>query len=131
MRFRFAGLSNDDFERWVARNRSAGQSLDRAGYLKLDQPSVKEAVRRYARVDADLYGAIVERCVEEGKMCQRQMMAIDEAGGLGKAGLSGVSRTNWRGTERSVVAALCTPVDPEGRLSLAGAATAATTSTVR
>jgi len=47
-------------------------------------------------------------------MCQSQMMAIDAAGGLGKGGVQGVERQAWRGTQRAVVAAMCTPADPYG-----------------
>ena len=115
MRFTFLGLADDDFERWVARNREAGNRLDRADYLKLEQPSQREPVRRYSSVDPTLYDAIVDRCVGPGQMCQHQMMAIDDAGGAGKGGLAGVTRVPWRDGERRVVEALCTPADSEAR----------------
>ena len=41
-------------------------------------------------------------------------MAIDAAGGLGKGGVQGVERHAWRGTQRTVVAAMCTPANPYG-----------------
>ncbi|HEY9027964.1 MAG TPA: ubiquinol oxidase subunit II [Burkholderiaceae bacterium] len=111
MRFAFLGLSSDDFTRWVARNRDGSSTLDRGAYRTLEQPSEREPVRRYARVDTSLYDAIVNRCVQPGQMCQHQMMAIDAAGGAGKAGLTGVTRQSWRGAERTVVAGLCTPTN--------------------
>jgi len=100
---------------------SHGNLNTRAAYLQLEQPSQREPVRRYASVEDGLYGAIVDRCVDANKMCQHQMMAIDAAGGLGKAGVVGVTRQPWRAAQgdqaavqRTVVAALCTPANPTG-----------------
>lgn len=109
MRFKFLGLSPADFEQWVQKTKSSGAVLDRPDYLKLEQPSEREPVRRYAQVDAGLYVAILNRCVDVSKMCMGQMMAIDEAGGAGKGGVSGLSRKPWRDTQRSYVTAMCTP----------------------
>lgn len=109
MRFKFHGLSNEDFNAWVEKNKASGDALTRATYLKLEQPSEREPVRRYATVDKDLYDAILNRCVEEGKMCMGQMMAIDASGGLGKGGVEGVTSKAWRTGERTYVASLCTP----------------------
>ena len=118
MRFSFLGLSDADFAKWVESNRAQGQTLDRAAYLKLEHPSEREPVRRYASVEKGLFGAILNRCVDGDKMCLHQMMAIDAAGGTGKAGVAGLIRKPWRNgegqTERSVVAALCTPANPGG-----------------
>jgi cytochrome o ubiquinol oxidase subunit 2 len=114
MRFAFHGLPDADFGRWVERNRAEGATLGRVDYLKLEQPSEREPVRRYAKVDPKLYPAILDRCVDGRQMCQSQMMAIDAAGGLGKGGVQGVERQAWRGTQRAVVAAMCTPADPYG-----------------
>ena len=116
MRFKFHALSNDDFDKWVASNKSEGQSLDRAAYLKLEEPSKRDGVRRYAKVDADLYGAILNRCVEANKMCMNQMAAIDARGGMGKGSVAGLTCSPWAPSEggpqeRTVVAALCTPVN--------------------
>ena len=115
MRFAFHGLTPVEFERWVEGNRAAGAALDRNAYLKLEQPSAREPVRRFASVDKDLFDAAVNRCVDRSKMCLGQMMAIDEAGGGGKAGTAALARLPWRGSERTVVAGLCTAADPEGR----------------
>ena len=114
MRFKFLGLSPGDFERWVQSNKTAGNSLDRSDYLKLEQPSEKEPVRRYATVDAGLYEAILNRCVDGSKMCMGQMMAIDAAGGLGKGSIDGLSAKPWRDVQRTYVAALCTPNNLSG-----------------
>ncbi|WP_416136207.1 ubiquinol oxidase subunit II [Aquabacterium sp. A7-Y] len=119
MRFKFHGLSHADFERWVAGNKAQGEALGRANYLKLEQPSEREPVRRYASVDRGLWDAIVNRCVDGSKMCMSQMMAIDAAGGLGKGSIDGVGRKAWRQSQRSYVTALCTPDNPRG-LAAAG-----------
>ena len=114
MRFKFLGLSSSDFERWVESNKTAGKSLGRSDYLKLEQPSESEPVRRYATVDASLYEAILNRCVDSSKMCMNQMMAIDAAGGLGKGSIDGLSAKPWRDAQRTYVAALCTPNNLSG-----------------
>ena len=115
MRFRFRGLTEGDFDQWVQSNRDAGGQLTREAYLQLEKPTEREPVRRYATVDPKLFDAIVNRCVEPGKMCMGQMMHIDAQGGAGKGGIVGVSRQPAaNGREREVVAALCTPDNPTG-----------------
>ena len=83
MRFRFHGMSQADFDGWVAQNRAANKVLQRADYLELERPSEKEPVRRYSAVAPGLYQAILNRCVDSSKMCMDEMMAIDAGGGLG------------------------------------------------
>jgi cytochrome o ubiquinol oxidase subunit 2 len=114
MRFKFLGLSPADFERWVQSTQNAGGELARPDYLKLELPSEKEPVRRYASVDPSLYEAILNRCVDSSKMCMGQMMAIDAAGGLGKGSVDGLSSKPWREARRTYVAALCTPNNLNG-----------------
>lgn len=116
MHFKFHGLTNEEFARWVETNKADGNKLTREGYLKLEQPSIKEPIRRFASVEPGLWSAIVDRCVDGRKMCSSQMMAIDAAGGAGKGGLAGTMRSGWRdidgaARERTVVAALCTPTN--------------------
>jgi cytochrome o ubiquinol oxidase subunit 2 len=119
MRFATHSVSDADFAKWVGQVKAtgkqaqgAGQSadaptpegpspqplggnLDRAAYLELEKPSEKVPVIRYASVDADLYDAIVDMCVEPGKMCTSEMMAIDARGGLGKEGIRNVSMLSY------------------------------------
>ena len=83
MRFTFQGLDQPGFERWVAVARQSGETLDRGRYLVLERPSEKTPVMRFAQVDAQLWPAILGMCVEPGKMCMGEMMAIDRTGGLG------------------------------------------------
>jgi cytochrome o ubiquinol oxidase subunit II len=64
MRFKFHGMSEGDFARWIQTAKASGQTLDRDGYLVLERPSEHEPVRRYASVSPDLYEAIVARTEE-------------------------------------------------------------------
>ena len=81
MRFRFLGLSKQDFQQWVAKVKASGGDLNRQTYDTLNQPSRAEPVHYYARYSPDLYQRILNRCVDPGQMCTRQMMAIDAHGG--------------------------------------------------
>jgi cytochrome o ubiquinol oxidase subunit 2 len=115
-------MNTADFDNWVQQTRDGGGELNRPAYLKLEQPSEKEPVRRYAKVDGDLYDAILNRCVESNRMCLKDMMAIDEKGGLGKAGTYNVAtnastrvRLGLADTPaRNYVGAVCTPANPTG-----------------
>ncbi|WP_249681259.1 ubiquinol oxidase subunit II [Roseococcus pinisoli] len=121
MRFRFRGLSAEDFQGWVSEVRGSAQALDRPGYLALERPSENVPARHFSRVDADLFDAIVNMCVEPGKMCMHDMMSIDAQGGLGVAGIGNVQRLAYdRGAgrgralfpERTVVSSICTLPGP-------------------
>ena len=86
MRFAFHGVSDADYDTWVAKVRESGQTLDRTTYLALAQPSENNPVAHYAGVDANLFRLILNMCVEEGRMCMNEMAAIDARGGAGLAG---------------------------------------------
>ncbi len=88
MRFTFHGLADADYRAWVDAAKAGGGTLDRAGYLQLERPSENVPVRRYAAADPGLYRAILNLCVEPGKMCMDEMAAIDARGGLGMAGIA-------------------------------------------
>ena len=108
------------FARWVESHKASKDELTRAVYMTLEQPSAREPVRRYGRVDPKLFDAVLNRCVDAAKMCMNEMMAIDAAGGMGKQGLAYLERKPWRDTERPYVAtALCTPDNPTGSPLLA------------
>lgn len=77
MRFKFHGFDQAGFDKWVADVKAGGATLDRATYMQLEKPSIKEPVRHYASTDASLYSKIVDMCVEPGKMCMSEMMAMD------------------------------------------------------
>jgi cytochrome o ubiquinol oxidase subunit 2 len=63
MRFKFHGMSGADFDQWVGQARASGRTLDREGYLQLEQPSENEPVRRYEKVTTGLFDDIVARTV--------------------------------------------------------------------
>jgi cytochrome o ubiquinol oxidase subunit 2 len=80
-------------------------------------------VRRYATVDPTLYKAILNRCVEPGKMCMSEMMAIDAKGGLGKEGVKNTLPLTYDkyarrgavfGADPSYVASVCTIDELDG-----------------
>jgi len=113
MRFAYHAYEQADFDAWVARVKSAGQSLGREGYLELEKPSVREPVRYYASVDAELYQAVLNRCVDPRRMCMHEMMAIDAGNGAGRTGMEGLevrSRGDVRG-RKFVQSAMCSSDD--------------------
>ncbi|MFD1703563.1 ubiquinol oxidase subunit II [Methylopila henanensis] len=121
MRFKFHGVDQAGFDAWVAKAKESGQTLDRAGYLELEKPSVREPVKLYANVENDLFDAILNMCVDTQKMCMKDMMRIDAQGGMGKAGLGNVfalqydkprSRSGHTAPQKRFIAAVCTPEAP-------------------
>ncbi len=91
MRFKFHGMADADFGRWVEGVRGSEDSLTRAMYLELEKPSVRNPVKHFATVDNKLYDAILNRCVDTERLCMDQMMALDAAGGLGLDGLNSLA----------------------------------------
>ncbi|QRX82410.1 ubiquinol oxidase subunit II [Glaciimonas sp. PAMC28666] len=75
MRFKFHGMTQDNFDKWVQSAKTSGDTLKRVDYLQLEKPSQRDPVRHYGTVDADLYHAIVNRCVEPNQLCMDKMMA--------------------------------------------------------
>ena len=117
MRFAFHGLSDQAFDQWVTQARTAPATLSRENYLDLEKPSENEPVRHYASVDPGLFGAILNLCVERGKMCMNEMMSIDAKGGLGLAGVRNTLPLQYDklarrgavfGNDPSYVASICT-----------------------
>jgi len=88
MRFPFYGMTARDFEAFVANAKAEGGELSSPVYLELERPSENEPARRFAAVDPNLFKAILNLCVEPGKMCMSEMTAIDAKGGLGMAGIN-------------------------------------------
>ncbi|TVV72024.1 ubiquinol oxidase subunit II [Sphingomonas solaris] len=80
MRFRFYGMDDAGFAAWVARNRAAGGTLSRANYMKLEKPTEKVPVMRFASVAPGLFDAVVNQCVRPGTTCMSDMMGHDAAG---------------------------------------------------
>lgn len=84
MNFRFLGVSNGEFDAWVAKAKAEGKPLSRQDYLTLEKPSEREPVRYFSAVDNGLYTSILNMCAVPGKMCMNEMMHIDAMGGAGK-----------------------------------------------
>jgi cytochrome o ubiquinol oxidase subunit 2 len=123
MRFAFRGFASADFDKWVADVKAGGGALGRSDYLVLERPSENAPVRKFASVDADLYHAILNMCVEPGKMCMDEMRSIDEKGGLGLASAQNVMPLEYdkytrRGAvlspAKTFVASVCTKKNPKG-----------------
>ncbi len=125
MRFKFHGLSQADFDKWIESVKASADQLDRAGFIELEKPSVRVAPRKYGSTPADLYDAILNRCVDSAKMCVKDMMRVDAQGGMGLAGLGNVFSLAYDQPRRQgahvapqarYVAAICTPEAPrDGR----------------
>ncbi|WP_284313891.1 ubiquinol oxidase subunit II [Labrys miyagiensis] len=90
MHFKFHGLDQAGFDQWIQKAKSSGSALDRASYQVLEKPSENEPVRYYNSVDGDLYHAILNLCIEPGKMCLDKMMSVDAKGGLGMESINNV-----------------------------------------
>ncbi|MCJ1961062.1 ubiquinol oxidase subunit II [Novosphingobium mangrovi (ex Hu et al. 2023)] len=99
MRFPVRSVDDAGFASWVADVKDGGEkaagTLDAPKYLDLEKPSENVPAMHFANVDAKLYGRIVDMCVEPGKMCMSEMMAIDARGGLGKAGIHNVEMLTY------------------------------------
>jgi len=77
MRFKYHAVSDEEFEAWVKSTRDNADSLDRTSYVELEKPSEREPVRRYGKLDPELFEAIVNRCVVPGTVCMKDMMVAD------------------------------------------------------
>lgn len=106
MRFKARALDDAGFDAWVAQAAAGNETLDRARYLELAQPSQSVPPMTFAQVDPELFQRVVNRCVEQGRMCMAEMMALDAQGGLGLAGIANVALLadpDARGTARPVL----------------------------
>ncbi len=119
MRFVVRSVEQGEFDRWIASVRAQNESLTRDRYLALAKPSQNEPVRRFSTVHERLFDYILGACVEPGRMCAHDMMAIDRRGGLGPASaLNVVRRPEGRravfGSDYSHIAGQCKlpPADP-------------------
>jgi len=77
MHFKFHSMKAEDFAHWVQASKSETTALNRADYLQLEKPSLRDPVRRFGTVDAELFHAVLNRCVESGKVCLDKMMAYN------------------------------------------------------
>jgi cytochrome o ubiquinol oxidase subunit 2 len=79
MNFKFHGLSDADFEQWVAKAKASGTALSRDTYRELAKDSERDPVKLFSSVDDALYSRILNRCVEDGQTCMHEIMAKDAA----------------------------------------------------
>ena len=77
MRFKFHGLDQAGFDAWVQKAKADSSKLDRAEYLKLEQPSERDPARLIGSIEPNLFHAIVNRCVAPNTVCMDKMMATD------------------------------------------------------
>lgn len=87
MHFNMHAVDKQGFADWVVKIKSGENTLDRRNYLELAKPSVKHPVTYYSDIEAGLWERILNLCVEEGKLCQHDMMMVDSLGGGGLEGL--------------------------------------------
>lgn len=83
MRFKLRGVSQADFDTWVA-GVKAGGKLDTATYLQLAKPSEKVPVMRFSSVQPELFDKIVNQCVVPGTPCMIDVMRNDMMRAAGK-----------------------------------------------
>jgi cytochrome o ubiquinol oxidase subunit 2 len=103
MNFDFHGLSEADFDAWVAKVRDQGVStLDKTAYNQLQQPSIDHKVTYYGEVEDGLWTRIVNLCAGDQDLCLNDMMMVDALGGGGLEGL--FNREIYRG--------ICSAEDP-------------------
>ena len=84
MRFKFHAMDQGGFDQWVARVKASGATLDRATYVKLEQPSEKVKPTYFAGVEPRLFHAALNMCAQPGKRCMDEIMMTDMHGGAGK-----------------------------------------------
>jgi cytochrome o ubiquinol oxidase subunit 2 len=77
MHFAYKGVSAGEFDAWVQKMKTNPGVLNRADYLSLEKPSVREPVRYYGSVEPALFNRVLNRCVAEGAVCMNQQMADD------------------------------------------------------
>jgi cytochrome o ubiquinol oxidase subunit 2 len=103
MRFVARSVEPAEFDKWVEDVRANDVALTRDRYLALAKPSENEPPQRFSSVHDRLFDYILGGCVEAGRMCAHDMMAIDRRGGLGLASAGNVARSP--GARRAVFGA--------------------------
>ena len=87
MRFSFDGMSQQDFDAWIARARATGGDLDRQAYEQLRQPGRNAPVHYYAHFDPGLYTRILDRCIAPDQTCMDHTMAAGAAADAAMPGM--------------------------------------------
>ena len=90
MRFTFDGLSQQDFDQWIAKARAAGGTLDLQAYQQLRQPQRDVPARSFASFEPDLFTRILDRCIDASQTCMAQAMPAAAHGGDAMQDMSGM-----------------------------------------
>ncbi|MEJ7934682.1 ubiquinol oxidase subunit II [Sphingobium sp. AN558] len=98
MRFRFKAMDRAEFDGWTAKARASEAVLDRATYVKLEQPSEKVPPMLFGRAEPGLFHAALNMCVQPGKRCMDDVMMTDMRGGAGKNSARDTSGLRHDGT---------------------------------
>ena len=98
MRFRFHAMDQAGFDQWVAKVKASGAKLDRATYVKLEQPSEKVPPMYFGGVEPKLFHAALNMCAQPGKRCMDEVMMTDMMGGGGKESAHDVEGLRHDGT---------------------------------
>jgi cytochrome o ubiquinol oxidase subunit 2 len=77
MKFKYHGVSQADFDAWVAKTKAGNSALTRAEFLALDKPTIKHPIMHFGTVDKGMYDLILNRCVAEGSVCINTQMHQD------------------------------------------------------
>lgn len=114
MHFKFHGMDDDGFAAWVKEAKASAGRLDRSVYMELEKPSENAPVQKFGQVEQGIFDLIRNMCVEPGRMCQAEMMALDAKGGLGLAGLNVTMPLPGdyharAGAPARYIASICTP----------------------
>ncbi|MDX1802551.1 MAG: ubiquinol oxidase subunit II [Alcanivorax sp.] len=75
MKFKFHGVSDADFDSWVQKVKDQGDDLSYAKYRKLEEKSVNDPVHYYSSVADGLYDKILNRCIDPGTVCMKDLMS--------------------------------------------------------
>lgn len=74
MRFKFHGMTEENFGQWLTKVKAEGAALTQTVYKNLERPSEYEPVHYFNQVKPGLYEAILNRCVDPGTLCMKDMM---------------------------------------------------------
>ena len=128
MFFAFKAMGDSEFAAWVREAKENPDPLTRQAYLELEKPSEAVPATFFGTVDPTLFDAILNMCVEPGKMCMKEMMAIDAKGGAGRESASAnllpftydkhARRGTVFGGTPSYVVGICTPEELATALTL-------------
>ncbi|MRW89654.1 ubiquinol oxidase subunit II [Duganella sp. FT80W] len=77
MKFKYHGVSQSDFDAWVAKTKADTSALTRTEFQALDKPTIKHPIMHFGTVDKGLYDLILNRCVAEGTVCINTQMHQD------------------------------------------------------